>query len=213
MQKYRLEHDLLGNKQVPIEAYYGVQTVRAMENFVVSKIPISNFPTLIQALGYIKKATALANMEYKILDPEVGKAIIEACDEIIAGKFLDQFPVDAIQGGAGTSTNMNANEVIANRALELLGKEKGDYKVVHPNNHVNLSQSTNDVYPTSIRMVAAGTLEALLSSEGFRVEYSGTWGGWPAGMRPLFLKRPIDAMAKRRGWGDVMVTRARIAGP
>jgi len=163
MQKYRLEHDLLGNKQVPIEAYYGVQTVRAMENFVVSKIPISNFPTLIQALGYIKKATALANMEYKILDPEVGKAIIEACDEIIAGKFLDQFPVDAIQGGAGTSTNMNANEVIANRALELLGKEKGDYKVVHPNNHVNLSQSTNDVYPTSIRMAAAWKLEALLA--------------------------------------------------
>lgn len=163
MQKYRLEHDLLGNKEVPLEAYYGVQTVRAMENFVVSKIPISNFPFLIQSLGYIKKATALANMEYKILDPKVGNAIIEACDEIIAGKHLDQFPVDAIQGGAGTSTNMNANEVIANRALELLGKEKGEYKVVHPNNHVNLSQSTNDVYPTSIRMAAAWKLDGLLA--------------------------------------------------
>ena len=163
MQKYRSEHDLLGDKQVPIEAYYGVQTVRAMENFVVSKIPISNFPFLIQSLGYIKKATALANMEFKILDPVVGKAIIDACDEIIGGKLLDQFPVDAIQGGAGTSTNMNANEVIANRALELLGKQKGDYKIVHPNNHVNLSQSTNDVYPTSIRMAAAWKLEGLLS--------------------------------------------------
>ncbi len=163
MQKYRLEHDLLGDKQVPVEAYYGVQTVRAMENFVVSKIPISNFPFLIQSLGYIKKATALANMEYKILDPTIAKAIMSSCDEIIAGKHLDQFPVDAIQGGAGTSTNMNANEVIANRALELLGKEKGDYNVVHPNNHVNLSQSTNDVYPTSIRMAAAWKLEGLLS--------------------------------------------------
>ncbi|HKM06491.1 MAG TPA: aspartate ammonia-lyase [Sphaerochaeta sp.] len=163
MQKYRNEHDLLGDKQVPIEVYYGVQTVRAMENFVVSNIPISNFPYFIQSLGYIKKATALANMDYKILDPKVGNAIIEACDEIIAGKFLDQFPVDAIQGGAGTSTNMNANEVIANRALELLGKEKGNYKVVHPNNHVNLSQSTNDVYPTSIRLGAAWKLNGLLS--------------------------------------------------
>lgn len=163
MDKFRSEHDLLGDKQVPIEAYYGVQTVRAMENFVVSNIPISSFPYFIQSLGYIKKATALANMEYKILDPKVGKAIIGACDEIIAGKLLDQFPVDAIQGGAGTSTNMNANEVIANRALELLGKEKGDYKVVHPNNHVNLSQSTNDVYPTSIRLGAAWKLNGLLS--------------------------------------------------
>ena len=163
MQKYRNEHDLLGDKQVPMEVYYGVQTVRAMENFVVSKVPISSFPFLIQSLGYIKKATALANMDYKILDPVVGKAIIEACDEIIAGKHLDQFPVDCIQGGAGTSTNMNANEVIANRALELLGKEKGDYKTVHPNNHVNLSQSTNDVYPTSIRMTAAWKLEGLLT--------------------------------------------------
>ncbi len=163
MQKYRNEHDLLGDKQVPMEAYYGVQTVRAMENFVVSKTPISNFPFLIQSLGYIKKATALANMDFKILDPTVGKAIIEACDEIIEGKHLDQFPVDSIQGGAGTSTNMNANEVIANRALELLGKQKGDYKTVHPNNHVNLSQSTNDVYPTSIRLTAAWKLNGLLA--------------------------------------------------
>lgn len=162
MEQFREEHDLLGYKKVPKEAYYGVQTVRAMENFVVSKIPISTFPLLIQSLGYIKKATAIANREYKILDPKIAEAIITACDELIEGKFLDQFPVDAIQGGAGTSTNMNANEVIANRALELLGKEKGDYVHVHPNNHVNLSQSTNDVYPTSIRIAATWKLDGLL---------------------------------------------------
>lgn len=162
MEQFREEHDLLGYKKVPKEAYYGVQTVRAMENFVVSKIPISTFPLLIQSLGYIKKATAIANREYKILDPKIAEAIITACDELIEGKFLDQFPVDAIQGGAGTSTNMNANEVIANRALELLGKERGDYVHVHPNNHVNLSQSTNDVYPTSIRIAATWKLDGLL---------------------------------------------------
>ncbi len=162
MDAWRIEHDLLGDKQVPCEAYYGVQTVRAMENFVVSNIPISRFPYLIQALAYIKKATALANLEYRILEPEIGEAIVEACDEIIAGKLHDQFPVDAIQGGAGTSTNMNANEVIANRALEILGKKRGEYKIVHPNNHVNLSQSTNDVYPSSIRLAAAWMLNALL---------------------------------------------------
>lgn len=129
---------------------------------MVSNIPISRFPFFIQALAYNKKATALANLEYRILDPAVGGAIIEACDEIIAGKLHDQFPVDAIQGGAGTSTNMNANEVIANRALALLGKKRGEYKIVHPNNHVNLSQSINDVYPTSIRLAAAWMLDALL---------------------------------------------------
>lgn len=163
MDAWRIEHDLLGHKQVPSDAYYGVQTVRAMENFVVSNIPISQFPFFIQALGYIKKATALANLEYQILDPLIANAIVAACDEIISGKLHDQFPVDAIQGGAGTSTNMNANEVIANRALELLGKKRGEYKIVHPNNHVNLSQSTNDVYPTSIRLAASWMLNALLS--------------------------------------------------
>ncbi len=169
MDAWRVEHDLLGDKMVPSDAYYGVQTVRAMENFVVSNIPISRFPFFIQALGYIKKATALANLEYRILDPAVGNAVIEACDEIIGGKLHDQFPVDAIQGGAGTSTNMNANEVIANRALEIMGKKRGEYKIVHPNNHVNLSQSTNDVYPTSIRLAAAWMLNALLDElESFK---------------------------------------------
>lgn len=164
MQEYRIEHDLLGEKQVPFGAYYGVQTVRAMENFVISHTPISQFPLLIKALACTKKAAAMANVDYAIIDSSIAKAIIASCDEIIEGKLHDQFPVDVIQGGAGTSTNMNANEVIANRALELLGKEKGLYQVVHPNNHVNLSQSTNDVYPTSIRIASIWMLEELLGS-------------------------------------------------
>lgn len=162
MQEYRIEYDSLGEKQVPNDAYYGVQTVRAMENFVISKTPISSFPSFIKALGYIKKACAIANLEFKILDAKVAEAIIEASEDVISGKLDDQFPVDAIQGGAGTSVNMNANEVIANRALELMGKDRSAYKTVHPNNHVNLSQSTNDVYPSAIRIAAHWMLDGLL---------------------------------------------------
>ncbi len=161
MGKFREEYDLLGFKQVPADAYYGIQTVRALENFDISGEPISNFPFLIKALGYVKKATALANREFNILNAEKAEAICKACDELIAGEFLDQFPIDSIQGGAGTSVNMNANEVIANRALEHLGKEKGDYLHIHPNNHINLSQSTNDVYPTALRLAAVWKLERL----------------------------------------------------
>jgi len=160
--EYRIEHDLLGNREVPSAAYYGVQTVRALENFQVSNIPISHYPELIRALGYIKKACALANYECKTLDKKIVDAIIKASDEVIAGKFDDQFPIDAVQGGAGTSTNMNANEVIANRALEHLGKKKGEYKFAHPNTHVNMSQSTNDVYPTSLRLATAWMLDQLV---------------------------------------------------
>lgn len=160
--EYRIEHDLLGNREVPKSAYYGVQTVRALENFKVSNIAISHYPELIKALGYIKKACALANLECKTMEKSVADAIAKASDEVIAGKLDDQFPVDSIQGGAGTSTNMNANEVIANRALELIGKEKGDYKFIHPNNHVNMSQSTNDVYPTSLRLATAWMLDQLV---------------------------------------------------
>ena len=162
MGKFREEYDLLGFKQVPADAYYGIQTVRALENFDISGEPISNFPFLIKALGYVKKATALANREFNILNAEKAEAICKACDELIAGEFLDQFPIDSIQGGAGTSVNMNANEVIANRALEHLGKEKGDYLHIHPNNHINLSQSTNDVYPTALRLAAVWKLERLI---------------------------------------------------
>ena len=149
---FRTEHDFLGDMEIPADAYYGVQTMRAIENFKISNYAISSCPALIRSLGYVKKAAALANMELGVLDSVVAKAICAACDEIIAGKLHDQFPVDAIQGGAGTSTNMNANEVIANRALELMGHKKGEYEYCHPNNHVNCSQSTNDVYPTAFRL-------------------------------------------------------------
>lgn len=150
--KTRMEHDLLGDKEVPFEVYYGVQTLRALENFYISGIPISHYPLIIIGLAEVKMAAAMANHEIGILDDEVKDAIVNSCREIINGKFHGHFAVDMIQGGAGTSTNMNANEVIANRALELLGKEKGDYNYCHPNNHVNLSQSTNDAYPTALKI-------------------------------------------------------------
>jgi len=148
----RLEHDLLGERQVPDEAYFGIQTLRALENFQITGITLNHFPNLVKALAMVKQAAARANSELGYLDGEIAEAIGSACDEIIAGQLHDHFLVDMIQGGAGTSTNMNANEVIANRALEILGLDKGAYSKVHPNNHVNLSQSTNDVYPTSINL-------------------------------------------------------------
>jgi aspartate ammonia-lyase len=148
----RSEHDLLGERDVPYEHYYGVQTLRALENFNISGIPISHFPNLIRALAMVKLAAAKANYELGLLSAPITDAIIQACSEIIGGRHHTHFVVDMIQGGAGTSTNMNANEVIANRALELLGYERGDYSHCHPNNHVNLSQSTNDVYPTALKI-------------------------------------------------------------
>jgi aspartate ammonia-lyase len=148
----RVEHDLLGDKEVPDSAYYGVHTLRAVENFPVTGIPISHYPDLIRALAQIKMAAALANEELGLLPHAQAEAIVAACREIEAGKLHDQFIVDVIQGGAGTSTNMNANEVIANRALEILGAKRGDYRRLHPNEHVNMSQSTNDVYPTALKV-------------------------------------------------------------
>jgi aspartate ammonia-lyase len=148
----RLEHDLLGDRNVPSDAYYGIQTLRATENYQVTDIPISHFPNFPRALAMVKKAAALANVEMKLIPKEIGDAIVQACDDIIAGELFDQFVVDMIQGGAGTSTNMNANEVIANRALEHLGEPKGNYTKLHPNDHVNRSQSTNDAYPTAVKL-------------------------------------------------------------
>ncbi len=148
----RTEHDFLGERQLPDNAYYGVQTLRGSENFHITGIPISHATSFIAAFGYVKKAAALANKDLGVIEPEIADAICKACDTIIAGELHDQFIVDVIQGGAGTSTNMNANEVIANKALEILGRAKGDYEVVHPNNHVNFSQSTNDAYPTAFRL-------------------------------------------------------------
>lgn len=145
--KTRTEFDSIGSLEVPADAYYGVQSLRAMNNFKITNKPMNSL--LIVSLAEIKKAAAITNGNAKHLKPVIANAIINACDEIISGKLHDQFIVDAIQGGAGTSANMNANEVIANRAIELLGGTKGDYSIIHPNDHVNMAQSTNDVYPTA----------------------------------------------------------------
>ena len=150
--KTRQEHDLLGYKEVPADAYYGIQTLRAIENFDICGVKLSSYPLFIDALAMVKMATAKANNELGLLSDEVAEAITKAGEEVLEGKYYDQFPIDMIQGGAGTSTNMNINEVLANRALELMGKEKADYDNCHPNNHVNLSQSTNDAYPTAIKI-------------------------------------------------------------
>ncbi|WP_136635938.1 aspartate ammonia-lyase [Pseudooceanicola onchidii] len=149
---FRQEADSLGPVEVPVQAYYGAQTARAIRNFEISSTKLSDFPDLLKALGYVKKAAVRANLAFDLIDPGIADAIEHACDELIAGHHAAEFPVDVFQGGAGTSTNMNANEVIANIALEKLGLQKADYERVHPNNHVNLSQSTNDVYPTAIRL-------------------------------------------------------------
>jgi aspartate ammonia-lyase len=160
----RMEHDLLGERPLSADLYYGIQTLRATENFPITGIPISQYAHLIEALAAVKQAAALANAELGLLDPRVADAIVAACGEIRAGNLHQEFVVDVIQGGAGTSTNMNANEVIANRALELLSHRKGEYDVVHPNNHVNLSQSTNDVYPTALKIAASWSIEALVKT-------------------------------------------------
>jgi len=158
----RREHDMLGEREVPGDRYFGIQTLRAIENFDITGIPISRYPRLIRSLAYIKKAAALTNAELGLLDRQLAETIARACDELLDGKLLEEFVVDVIQGGAGTSVNMNANEVIANRALELLGHEKGRYDLVHPLNHVNMSQSTNDVYPTALRLTLSQKLDGLL---------------------------------------------------
>ncbi len=162
----RREHDLLGDRDVPSEFYYGIQTLRATENFPISGVSISHFPDLVIALAQVKKAAALANRELGLLDETVARAIVQASEEIINGKWHTHFVVDMIQGGAGTSTNMNANEVIANRALEIMGFEKGDIERCHPNNHVNLSQSTNDVYPTALRIALVYSTRKLVAVLG-----------------------------------------------
>jgi aspartate ammonia-lyase len=156
----RIEKDFLGSKEVPADAYYGIQTLRAVENFPITGYRIHE--DLIKALAIVKKAAVLANMETTRLYEGLGKVIAQAAEEVIEGKWHNHFIVDPIQGGAGTSMNMNANEVIANRALELLGKEKGDYFHVSPNSHVNMSQSTNDAFPTAIHIAILNLLEKLL---------------------------------------------------
>ena len=151
---YRIENDLLGDLQVPENAYYGVQTQRAIENFYISGVKLNQYPQFIKGLAYVKWAAAETNYTLGLLENKLKNAIIAAAKEVIEGKFDEEFPIDMIQGGAGTSTNMNINEVLANRALEILGHQKGEYQFCSPNDHVNLSQSTNDAYPTSIKLAA-----------------------------------------------------------
>ncbi|MFK8265039.1 aspartate ammonia-lyase [Capnocytophaga cynodegmi] len=162
MSKFRIESDLLGDLQVPFDAYYGVQTQRAIDNFYISGSKMSEFPEFVRAIAYVKLAAAQTNHELGLLSDELLKSISQACNELIEGKMHEQFPVDMIQGGAGTSVNMNANEVIANRALEIMGYERGDYQHCSPNDHVNLSQSTNDAYPTTIKLAIIRMNDSLV---------------------------------------------------
>ncbi len=171
----RIESDLLGDRRVPAEVLYGIQTLRGLENFNISGVTLNFFPALIEALAMVKMASAGANNEIGLLPNEIANAITKACHDIINGKFHQHFVIDMIQGGAGTSTNMNANEVIANRALQIMGREPGDYRYCHPNNHVNLSQSTNDAYPTAVHIALINSNKKLVDVliqliEGFRLK-------------------------------------------
>src|SRR6187549_1535400 len=162
----RREHDLLGERDVPDAALYGIQTLRAMENFAITGVELQEFPTLIAALAAVKEAAAEANRDLGLLEPRLADAIVAACREIREGRHHEHFRVDMIQGGAGTSTNMNGNEVIANRALEILGFPRGSYDILSPNSHVNLSQSTNDVYPTAIKLAMHSSIDQLRGAMG-----------------------------------------------
>jgi aspartate ammonia-lyase len=161
-QPVRVEHDLLGDRAVPADAYYGIHTLRALENFPITGTSISIYPDLVAALACVKQAAAIANSELGLLEERRAVAIRLACEEVREGKLLEEFVVDVIQGGAGTSSNMNANEVICNRALELLGHRRGEYAELHPLDHVNLSQSTNDVYPTAVKLALQTGIRRLL---------------------------------------------------
>ena len=162
MKEFRTEEDLLGPREVPVGAYYGVHTVRAIDNFTISKVKIGDMPDLVRGMVMVKKASALANRQMRTISWDVANAIIAACDEVLVnGRCMDQFPVDVFQGGAGTSVNMNTNEVIANLALEHLGLEKGRYDVIDPNDHVNKCQSTNDAYPTGLRIALCSVVDRL----------------------------------------------------
>ncbi|EKZ3080875.1 aspartate ammonia-lyase [Campylobacter upsaliensis] len=160
----RKEHDFIGELEIADDVYYGVQTFRALENFHMSGRSLKNYPFFIKAFAQVKKAAALANKEVGVLDADRADALAKACDRLIAGEFLDQFVVDMIQGGAGTSTNMNVNEVLTNIALESMGHKKGEYQYLHPNDHTNLGQSTNDTYPSSIKVATHAKLGDLLKA-------------------------------------------------
>ncbi|WP_285906405.1 aspartate ammonia-lyase [Pseudodesulfovibrio pelocollis] len=164
MSEYRIERDSLGEMRVPAEAYYGIQTLRAMENFHITGITMAHYPRFITALAHVKHAAAKANASLGLLDETKARAIARACEEVASGLLHDQFMVDVVQGGAGTSANMNANEVICNRALEMLGHQRGQYEFLHPLNDVNMSQSTNDVYPSALNIALILDLRELIDA-------------------------------------------------
>ncbi len=159
----RTEHDLLGYREIPVEYYFGIQTMRAMENFNISRVRLYFFPAFITGLAMVKEAAAMANRDLGLLAEDKAEAIIKACKEIREGKLREHFVVDMVQGGAGTSTNMNINEVVANRALEIMGYGKGNYAKIHPNNDVNMGQSTNDAYPTAVKLATLISVKRLIS--------------------------------------------------
>ncbi|MUM78055.1 aspartate ammonia-lyase [Pseudodesulfovibrio sp. F-1] len=164
MSEYRTERDSLGEMRVPAEAYYGIQTLRAMENFHITGITMAHYPRFITALAHVKHAAARANASLGLLDESKARAIARACEEVASGLLRDQFVVDVLQGGAGTSANMNANEVICNRALEMMGHQRGQYEFLHPLNDVNMSQSTNDVYPSALNIALILDLRELIDA-------------------------------------------------
>jgi len=206
---YRIEKDFLGEKQIPDDAYYGVQTLRGKENFHITGIPMSQEPNFVKAFGYVKKAAALANRDLGVLDPVIADAIAQACDRLIAGEMREQFVTDFIQGGAGTSTNMNANEVIANLALEILGHRKGEYHIVNPNDHVNFGQSTNDVYPTAFRLALILRLdrymdELRLLQEAFHAKAREFQAVLKMGRTHLQDAVPMSLGQEFHGWGTTL---------
>jgi aspartate ammonia-lyase len=206
---YRIEKDFLGEKQVPDDAYYGVQTLRGKENFHITGMPMSREPYFVKAFGYVKKAAAMANRDLGVLDRKIADAIIRACDRVIAGDMNDHFVTDFIQGGAGTSTNMNANEVIANLALESLGHKKGEYQYVNPNDHVNFGQSTNDVYPTAFHLGLILRLESYMEAlrqlqEAFFAKAREFDRVLKMGRTHLQDAVPMSLGAEFRGWGTTI---------
>ena len=206
---YRIEKDFLGEKRIPDDVYWGIQTLRGRENFHITGMPVSREPYFVKAFGYVKKAAAMANRDLGVLDSRIAEAIIRACDRLIAGELVDEFVTDFIQGGAGTSTNMNANEVIANLALESLGHQKGDYQHVHPNDHVNFGQSTNDVYPTAFHLGLILRLESYLEAlrqlrDALVAKGREFEGVLKMGRTHLQDAVPMSLGAEFRGWGTTI---------
>src|ERR1700761_8765885 len=205
----RTEQDFLGPREIADDIYYGVQTIRGKENFHITGIPMSQEPYFVKALGYVKKAAAMANRDLGALDAKIAEAIISACDRVISGEMLDQFVTDYIQGGAGTSTNMNANEVIANLALESLGHKKGEYQHVSPNDHVNYGQSTNDVYPTAFRLALILRLDSYITAlrqlqDAFFAKGREFDRVLKMGRTHLQDAVPMSLGSEFRGWGTTM---------